>query len=160
MKKIVNYTLAATLTLVLLGATSLNGQSWSKEQKAVWEEVEKGWEGYVSGDVEKAFSGVHEMYLGWNAEEPLPVSKESWMKEYNMWNEYITFEYYDLKPARIVVVDESAIVYYYFEFIMDFDKDGKKKTREMKGRNVEFYIKDGGKWMLLGDMTNYKESGN
>ncbi|MEJ2596326.1 MAG: nuclear transport factor 2 family protein [bacterium] len=160
MKKFINYSLAAMITLVLLSANNVNGQTWSKEQKAVWEVVQKGWDDYVSGDVEKAFSGVHEMYLGWNAEEPLPVSKESWIKEYNRWKEHVSFDYYDLKPASITVIGESAIVYYYFEFVMTFHKDEMKKTREVKGKNVEFYVKDGGQWMLLGDMTHYKETGN
>jgi hypothetical protein len=28
-----------------------------------------------------------------------------------------------------------------------------KKQVHEKGKNVEFYVKEGGKWLLLGDMT-------
>ena len=32
-----------------------------------------------------------------------------------------------------------------------------KKEKKMEGRNVEFYVKDGGKWMLFGDMTYFDD---
>ena len=32
-----------------------------------------------------------------------------------------------------------------------------KKNSSMEGRNVEFYVKEGGNWMLFGDMTYFDE---
>jgi len=32
-----------------------------------------------------------------------------------------------------------------------------KEQESAKGRNAEFYVKAGGKWLLLGDMTVYEE---
>ena len=32
-----------------------------------------------------------------------------------------------------------------------------KKQEEGKGKNVEFYVKEGGKWLLLGDMSVYED---
>ena len=157
MKKLINYTIAVFMLVVLFGATAVNGQEWSKDQLAVWQEVEKGWEAYKSGDAEAAFSGIHEKYLGWNAEDPLPVSREKWKKEYEMWKQYLTIEHYDIQPARIVVTGNNAVVFYFFEMYSVFQKDDMKKTNEMEGRNVEFYVKENGKWMLLGDMTYVDE---
>ena len=69
------------------------------------------------------------------------------------WSDYTKVEYYDIQPARIVVAGDNAVVYYFFSFSMVFEKGDKKKEKYNKGRNVEFYVKDGGKWLLMGDMS-------
>jgi hypothetical protein len=33
----------------------------------------------------------------------------------------------------------------------------KKEQEQMHGKNAEFYVKEGGKWFLLGDMTTFEE---
>jgi len=34
----------------------------------------------------------------------------------------------------------------------------KKAMEESHGKNVEFYVKEGGKWLLLGDLTLFNEN--
>lgn len=156
MKKMIYVFVTAITVFAFVNVNTLSGQEWSKDQKAVWQEVENGWKAWKSGDSNGAFKGVHEKYLGWNHDDPMPISKAKWKNQYEMWSSYMKVQYYDLEPARIVVEDNSAVVYYYFEFSSVIDKDGMKKNRNMEGRNVEFYVKDGGDWMLLGDMTYFE----
>ncbi len=150
------FTIALMLTAFLCTSTLL-GQNWSKEQKEVWKGVESGWEAWSKGDTEGAFNTIHDKYLGWNNDDALPMSKAKWMKMYNMYKEMSTVEYYDLNPARILVDGDNAVVYYYFEFYSTFKKGDKVKENHMEGRNVEFYIKQNGQWMLFGDMTYFEE---
>jgi hypothetical protein len=55
------------------------------------------------------------------------------------------------------VVDKSAVVQYYFEIGMTYTMGEKKTEQKMHGKNAEFYVKDGGKWLLLGDMTLHED---
>ena len=157
MKKLMNYFVIAMTCIAFLGTSTAIAQDWSKDQKEVWETIEDGWAAWKSGDADAAFKGVHERYLGWNNDEPLPTTKEKWMESYKMYKEYMTIEYYSLNPARILIEGDNAIVYYYFEFYSVYAKGDKKQEKQVVGKNVEFYVKDGGKWMLLGDMTYFDD---
>lgn len=158
MKKRINYIGLFLLMFAFLATSTVNGQEWSKDQKAVWKEVENGWAAWKSKDTEAAFAGIHEKYLGWNQEDPLPISKAKWKSMQEQWKDNMTIEYYDLQPARIVIEGDNAVVYYFFEFYSVFEKGDMKKENSVEGRNVEFYIKEKGKWMLLGDMTYFDEN--
>jgi hypothetical protein len=74
-----------------------------------------------------------------------------------MMSENMKVMYSDMEPARITVVGDAAVVHYYFTFVALFSYEGKEFEREMEGKNAEFYIKDKGKWVLLGDMTYVKQ---
>ena len=156
MKRIFNYAIITFVALAFISASAY-GQEWTKDQKAVWQVVQDDWASWQSGDTEGAFNTIHEKYLGWNNDDPLPINKEKWIKMYEMYKEISKMEFYDLEPARILVEGDNAVVYYYFEFYSTYTSEDEKKEKNIEGRNVEFYIKDGGKWMLLGDMTVFEE---
>lgn len=156
MKRIFNYAIITFVALAFICASAY-GQEWTKDQKAVWQVVQDDWASWQSGDTEGAFNNVHEKYLGWNNDDPLPINKEKWIKMYEKFKEISKIEYYDLEPARILVEGDNAVVYYYFEFYTTITWEDEKKEKSIEGRNVEFYIKDGGKWMLLGDMSVFEE---
>ena len=157
MRKLVSYAMIAFMCVAFLSATTLLGQEWSKDEKEVWKTVEDGWASWSKGDSDGAFGTIHDKYLGWNSEDPIPISKTKWMNNYNKYKEFMKVEHYDLDVARILVEGDNAVVYYYFEFYSVYEKGEYKKEKQMEGRNVEFYVKQGGKWMLLGDMTYFDE---
>ena len=154
MKKMINYAFITLLMFAFMGVSSVYGQEWSKDQKEVWKEIEKGWAAWQKGDTETAFAGVHEKYLGWNSEDPLPISKAKWKSKQEQGKGEITIGNYDIQPARIVVDDDYATVYYFFEFTISGKENWKKS---FEGRNVEFYVKEKGKWLLFGDMSYFEE---
>jgi len=147
----------AFMCVAFLSTSTLMGQEWSKEQKEVWKLVKTGWEGWKTGDTEAAFGTIHDKYLGWNNDDPLPISKAKWKSMYEMYQEFSTVEFYSLDAARILVDGNNAVVYYYFEFYSVFEKGDMKKENHMEGRNVEFFVKQNGKWMLFGDMTVFDD---
>ena len=157
MKKLINYAVIALTCIAFLGTSTTFGQEWSKEQKAVWQEVENGWSAWKSGDIDGAFKGIHEKYLGWNNDDPLPISKEKWRSMNEALQDYLRVDFYDIQPARIVVYGDNATVYYFFKFYTVFQKSSTRNENKLKGRNVEFYVKEDGKWMLFGDMTYFDE---
>jgi hypothetical protein len=73
------------------------------------------------------------------------------------YNESTTVNWYDLEPARIVIEDDIALVYYFFAYNMQFEMGDKKKMEEGEGRNLDVMVKDGGEWKLMGDMTYIDE---
>lgn len=153
MKKFISYLTVALTCLAFLGANTLLAQEWTKEQKEVWKTIEDSWEAWKTGDVDKTFDFIHDKYMGWNNEQPLPMSKDQWMKSYNMNKDYMKVQSYNLNPARIVVDGNNAVVHYYFDFYITITKGDKQKEKGMSGKNAEFYVRQNGNWLLLGDMT-------
>ena len=157
MRKLISYAVIALTCVAFLNTSTLLGQEWSKEQKEVWKVVKTGWESWKTGDTEGAFATIHDKYLGWNNDDPLPISKAKWKSMYEIYKEFSTIEFYNLDAARILVEGNNAVAYYYFEFYSTFTKGDKTKEQHLEGKNVEFYIREGGNWMLLGDMTVFDD---
>jgi len=128
-------------------------QEWTKAQKEVWQVVENSWIKWKSGDFTGMASFIHEKYQGWNQDNPLPMSKEEVMNLYNLMKDNYKLNSYLINPARITVTDNAAVVDYYFQYQLTLTDGEKKFLKRYDGRNVEFYVKEGGKWLLLGDMT-------
>ena len=153
MKNLKKTTAIATLLIAFLGATTLNAQEWTKEQSEVWKETQEMWDKWKANDYEGAFDNVHENYLGWNQESPMPMSKEKWVSSNMEVKDMVTEREFDIEPARIVVVGDAAVVHYYYSYSYVYTKGDKKKWISDKGKWSEFYVKDNGDWMLLGDFT-------
>ena len=99
-------------------------------------------------------------YQGWNDQLPLPLTKENTMQRYKETKDIFKVDHFSVYPARIVITENAAVVDYYYTLEATYTRGEKKELVESSGQNVEFYIKEGGKWLLLGDMTTVKEEGN
>ena len=138
----------AILLIALFAAPSLYAQEWSTAQKEVWKNVEAYWALDAAGNLDGFMSYFHDNYMGWDMNEPLPMDKVSVRK-------FVDYEYktsktlvYNIKPVAINVVGNVAIVDYYYSRIMK-DAEGKDKSRE--GRWCDIVMKQGDKWVLIGD---------
>lgn len=148
--------MTAIVIAVLLSAI-VYAQEWTKEQTEVWKVVEDSWASWKDGNIEVMASFFHEKYQGWSDDAPLPMSKKKIIDWYTTMKDNTKAEYISLNPARITVVGNVAVVDYYFSLSITI-MTGEEKTQEsLKGKNAEFYIKEGGKWQLLGDMTVFEE---
>lgn len=145
-------TLARVIVLLavfsLLAATPLTAQQWSAAQQEVWKNVEAYWALDASGNVDGFMSYFHDNYLGWEMNNPLPANKATVRKmiEHDYKTEKVVL--YNLTPASINVFGNVAIVNYYYAQIVK-DADGKEKTRS--GRWADVVMKQGDKWVLIGD---------
>lgn len=137
----------------LLFVSTALAQEWTKDQLELWTSIEASWANWKDGDLDGALAIFHEGYLGWSDEYPMPADKAKVTKMWNMMKDSYEVMFYDLEPVRIVVVGDAAVAHYYFNFYANFM--GKEKS--VKGKNSEFYIKKGSKWMLLGDHTTTAE---
>ena len=128
-------------------------QEWTDAQKEVWQVVEDSWTKWKAEDIDGIMTFLHEKYQGWSNESPLPGDKESYKKWLPEEMKRMKIEFYEINPARISIAENAAVVDYYFYFEMTYTQGEKKKLQEWYGKNAEFYVKEDGKWLLLGDMT-------
>lgn len=145
--------LLAAVIILAASLGSISAQEWTDAQKEVWRAVEQGWLDWKSGDIDAAKASMHDKMQGWNNENPLPFSKAKIMELYAMMKENMKIEYYSLNPARITVTEDAAVVHYYFTFYAVYKMGEKQSEEKISGKNAEFYVKEKGEWLLLGDMT-------
>jgi ketosteroid isomerase-like protein len=133
--------------LVGLGSASVKAQDWSPAQKEVWKNVTDYWALLAKGDVSGFLDYIHKDYLGWDNDSELPGTKEESQK----WLEYMMqgtkFPVYELKPLGIKVYGDVAFVHYDYSLVRE--KDGKKNME--KGRWTDIMMKQGSKWVMIGD---------
>jgi hypothetical protein len=158
MKKIMKIVVIAVLILSAAGIA--NAQEWSKEQTEVWKVVQDSWKGWKAGDANAVAATLHEKYQGWSDRDPLPMGKQSVIEWFNSMKGSMTFNYYNIEPARILVLNTSAVVDYYYSFNVTWKMGDKVESKDVKGKIAEFYVKDGGKWLLLGDMMVHEKGGD
>ena len=127
---------------------SLFAQDWSTEQQKVWKNVETYNALGDAGDVEGYMAYVHPDYLGWSYRNALPRDKAAtrkWMEYEFHANKIILSE---IKPVGIKIHGDIAIVHYYFSMLY---KDAEEKEQYVSGRWTDILMKQGDKWLLIGD---------
>jgi len=143
-----NLLLCGMVLLLLANVSFLNAQTWSKDQQMVWNNVQAYWKFYGDGNLDGFLSYMHDGYLGWNVGTPLPSTKadaSKWMKHY--W-EKRKVTIYDINPVGIAIFGDVAVVHYYYT-MMVADEEGKEKN--VSGNWTDVLMKQGDKWMLIGD---------
>lgn len=148
---------AVVALTAFIATTTAFAQEWTKAQKEVWQVVEDSWTKWKAGDSEGATACIHEKYQGWSDDAPLPMTKEKVIQWSQEMKNIMKIEFYSINPARIVMTENAAVVDYYFMLSATYTWGEKKEMKESQGKNVEFYIKEGGKWLLLGDMTVHEK---
>ncbi len=145
--------IAVVALVAFFATTSAYAQEWTKVQKEVWQVAEDSWTKWKAGDLAGMTAYIHEKYQGWSDDQPLPVSKEQVVQWYTAMKDIMKVEFFYLNPARIVVTENVAVVDYYFWYKATYTWGEKKEMKESQGKNAEFYVKEGGKWLLIGDLT-------
>lgn len=116
-----------------------NGLKFSPEQKEVWQAVENFWKYPNEENIEAFKASIHDDYLGWNSNWAVPISKKDFVDYFP----YYKSKSYSLKPVQIVVTVNNAVVSY--ASVVDYGSE------KFKGKHVDFYIRENGKWLLIGD---------
>jgi ketosteroid isomerase-like protein len=133
---------------VMYALPALCAEQWTPEQKEVWTVEEKLWSLTKPTDLEEIMSMYHPDYRGWNYTSPLPGGKDRVRK----WMDYMLNSgemlIYDIRPVDIFVRGNFAFVHYFYRIITK-DKKGEEKMEA--GRWTDIFMKEGGKWLLIGD---------
>ena len=145
-------TLTKTLITLLFMATISwpmisSSQEWSSEQQEVWELSERMEKFWIERDLDGYMSCLHENFIGWYGEDPLPIDKKSLRngESYNLSHQKIHND--KIKPVSITVTDNVAIVNFYKTTRRE-DVNGNRLTYRKVTR---ICIKENGKWLILGN---------
>jgi ketosteroid isomerase-like protein len=123
-------------------------EQWSDAQKEVWQNVNDYWALLAKGDVKGFLDYVHKDYIGWDDNDQFVSSKEDSQKWLEFYFQGSKVPVYTLKPLAVMVYGNVAFADYYYAMVI-VGADG-KKTNE-KGRWTDILMKDGKKWVLIGD---------
>jgi len=134
--------------LTLFISVQLSAQEWSDKQKEVWKNVETYWGLINKRDVEEFMSYFHSDYIGWSINAALPTNKKQvrkWIAHNFQTRKVLVSE---IRPVAIKIHGNVAIVHYYYS---RFIKDVEGKERYRSGRWTDILMKQGDKWVLIGD---------
>jgi ketosteroid isomerase-like protein len=134
--------------VVWLSAVPLFAQEWSAEQKEAWASEVGYWKAVAENDTANAVSFLHDDYRGWNYGGSVPGSKESSKISFSHFSTTTKTFFHNPTPIAILVRGNVAVVHYVISFHSTNEK-GEHETTE--DRWTDTLIKEGGKWLLLGD---------
>lgn len=155
MKKLHIFILATAMILICTLTT--RAQEWTGEQNEVWETSNQFFASWQAGDFDQFATLVHDQYQGWSTHDSLPLGKDALIERFKKGAEKYSLEVVKREPLRIAVTKDGAVIDYLFIYNM-IPKGGEKaESVVLTGKNVEFYVRDDGKWQLLGDMTDYQK---
>lgn len=138
------------LSIFLIGIiSSINGQSWTSEQKDVWAGVEKYWEVSSKGDAQGFLSYFDESYIGWSYQIVVPQNKSNTSKWITNEFKNNTTVLYTLSPVNIWVKGDFAFANYFYSQIEKNNQTGKEEPTA--GKWTDILMKKDGKWFLVGD---------
>jgi ketosteroid isomerase-like protein len=149
MKKNIFFTLLTTVLMIsgTMMHQDAKAQEWSSAQKEVLKVVNDYWAVMAKGDIAGFYEYFSPDYLGWDDGSPLPSTRAEAQK----WLQYFTqgqkISFYEVKPVGIRVFGDFGYVHYYYTMVIE--KDGKKKVES--GRWTDILMKQGGKWLCVGD---------
>ncbi|MEO7598172.1 MAG: nuclear transport factor 2 family protein [Opitutus sp.] len=139
--------LAAFGLFVALPATA-SAQEWSAAQKEVWKNVEAYWAADAAGNTDEFMGYFHSDYSGWGTRMGAPGSKEMAKKFISHGHKAGKTLVYHVQPVAIKIHGDVAIVHYYF---MQITQATGEKEKESSGRWTDILMKQGDKWVLIGD---------
>jgi ketosteroid isomerase-like protein len=137
----------ALIIFLGLGINTVFAQEWNAAQKDVWKNVNDYWALLAKGDVNGFMEYFHTDYVGWDNDGVLPSTREDNRKWLNYWMQGVKIPVYEIKPLTIKIYGDVAFVHYYFMMVRELD--GKKNTET--GRWTDILMKQGTKWVLIGD---------
>jgi hypothetical protein len=145
MKRIISKCIVIFL-LVSIGGTVILAQEWSAEQKEALGIVEKMDESWANRDLDGYMSCLHENFIGWYNEDPLPIDKKSLRNWEEHWLSTTKILRHEFKPVSIKVTDDIAIVNFYSTAVRE-DENGSKFGYT---KWTVVCKKEDGKWLMMG----------
>ena len=134
------------LCITLLSSAQLFGQEWSAQQKEVLGVVEAQWKSAMAKDTTWPDKFLHENFLGWGNDSPMPRDKSS-IQEWDRYNaENSTTLLFELYPLGIAMQGNTAVVHYFYSHATESKKDGRKTVN---GHFTDILVNENGTWRFL-----------
>jgi ketosteroid isomerase-like protein len=134
------------ITCLLLGVAAADAQDWSEEQMEVWKTVVSQWEASKAQDPTWPETYLHDAFLGWSDDNPMPRDKSSTERWYKYTSGNSKTLEQELNPVGIVVEGSVAVVHYYYSVSTE-NRKGERETNH--GRYTDILIKEGEKWRFI-----------
>ena len=133
--------------MALLVPLSAAAQTLSPEEQEVWDRVEQCWAAYqVDADQVASLDCFHEEYSFWWAGDVLPFAIDL-VRQTNAEIEKNTVSKYDVRPAKVVVLGNVAIVHWGVRLWSE-NPDG---SRTVSVERISMtLVKEEGVWRYLG----------
>jgi len=150
-KKTFMLTLFVSLFLsgsIFFGSFQARAEEWTEEQKEVWKTVEARWELIIKGDAEALAENLHNDALIWWPQNAYPSRKEAMEGQFREWFRLNKPLSYELKPVAINIVGNISTAFFYFKW------ESKVPPNTFKGRNFQVFLKQAGRWKMLGDSSS------
>ena len=93
-------------------------------------------------------SYVHDDYMGWSVDAPMPASKASSNKWMSFWAANNSIAMYEITPLTILIHGDVAVAHYYYSSV---SKDKEGKMDNVQGRWTDILVKQGDRWVLFAD---------
>ena len=134
------------MCITLFSSVQLFGQEWSEEQKEVLSIVEAQWKAQMEKDTTWPDKFLHENFLGWSNNSPMPRDKSS-IQEWDRYNsENSTTLLFELYPLGIAIQGNTAVVHYFYSRATESKKDGRKTV---DGKFTDILVNENGTWRFL-----------
>ncbi len=145
-------TLKKTFVVIILFMASISwpmissSQEWSQEQKEVLEFLQKQREYWANRDLDGYMSCIHEDFIGWYQNSPLPQDKNS--LQYWESNSLSTSKILRQNgtPVTINIIGDIAIVFSYASSIRE-DVNG---TNLRHSKWTHICKRENGQWLIIG----------
>ena len=134
--------------LMMFASTALFAQEWSAPQKEVWKNVEAYWAQDAAGNTEGFLAYFHADYMGWDSGRAVPGGKDAARKFITHGHKTSKTLVYDIQPVAIKIHGNVAFAHYHY---VQIAKDEAGKAKETSGRWTDILMKQGDKWVLIGD---------
>ena len=135
-----------TLTILLALPNLAWAQSWSSEQKEVWDTIRSQWDASMKKDASWVDTFLHDSFQGWALQNPAPRDKAATAKWERYTSKNSTTHVQEQFPLSIVVVGDTAVAHYLWSSASE-DDEGKKETTH--GRYTDILVKSGGTWKFI-----------
>ena len=142
--------LFAALALFVATSAPVSAQEWSPAQKEVWKNVEAYWAVDAAGKTDEFLAYFHPEYSGWNNRNALPGTKDVAAKFIAHGHKTSKTLVYHIQPVAIKIHGEMAIVHYHWMQITQ-GTAANEKEESTSGRWTDILMKQGAKWVLVGD---------
>ncbi len=135
------------VTAIVVIPVETHGQSWSAEQREVWNVIVESWDAIVAKDVAWSDKWVHPNAIGWGDENPTPRTRAT-IKNWDRFGfEGSTTLVHEENLLAMVVQGNTALAHYYYSQGVE-ETEGKRRT--IHGRCSDVLIREGGRWQFIG----------